>query len=283
MPSHRLLADPAAPGGGCPTRHLYGVRRGTPTVATLLLLLLAWTPIPARAAQPADVLKTLEKRATGDLDDMLAKRRIRVLLVYSKTFYFLDRGRQRGATYDLARAFEDDLNRRLKTGTLRVNVVFIPVSRDELLPGLVEGRGDIAAANLTITDERRQQVDFSDPLGTGVSEIVVTGPSSPPIERAEDLAGREVFVRKSSSYYESLLRLNSELQQAGKPPVRLRLAPETLEDEDLLEMVNAGLVRFVVVDNHKAEFWAQIFPKIRLNTDATVADRRRHRVGLPEG
>ena len=163
MPSRRLLADPAAPGGGCPTRHLYGVRRGTLTVATLLLLLLlAWTPIPARAAQPADVLKPLEKRATGDLDEMLAKRRIRVLLVYSKTFYFVDRGRQRGATYDLARAFEDDLNRRLKTGTLRVNVVFIPVSRDELLPGLVAGRGDIAAANLTITDERRQQVDFSD-------------------------------------------------------------------------------------------------------------------------
>ena len=66
---------------------------------------------------------------------MLAKRRIRVLVVYSKTFYFVDRGRQRGATYDAVRAFEDDLNRRLKTGNLRVNVVFIPVGRDELHPG----------------------------------------------------------------------------------------------------------------------------------------------------
>jgi membrane-bound lytic murein transglycosylase MltF len=201
---------------------------------------------------------------------MLAKRRIRILLVHSKTFYFVDRGRQRGATYDAMRAFEDDLNRRLKTGNLRVNVVFIPVSRDELLPGLVEGRGDIAAANLTITDERRQQVDFSDPIYTAVDEIVVTGPASPRIARVQDLASQEVFVRKSSSYYESLLRLNSELRQAGKPPVRLKLAPETLEDEDLLEMVNAGLVRFVVVDSHKAEFWAQIFPKIRLHPDATV-------------
>ena len=268
--SAQPVAGAAVPGGGSPPGRLHGARRGTLRVATLLLLVLLWTPLTARGAQPADVLSSLEKRATGDLDEMLAKRRIRVLLVYNKTFYFVDRGRQRGATYDLARAFEDDLNRRLKTGHLRVNVVFIPVGRDELLPGLVEGRGDIAAANLTITEERRQQVDFSDPIATGVNEIVVTGPSSPPIERAQDLAGQEVFVRKSSSYHESLLRLNSELQQAGKPAVRLKLAPETLEDEDLLEMVNAGLVRFVVVDSHKAEFWAQIFPKIRLHPDATV-------------
>src|SRR5262245_32597920 len=201
---------------------------------------------------------------------MIKRRHIRVLLVYNKTFYFLDRGRQRGATYDFVRAFEDDLNRRLGTGHLKVQVVFIPVGRDELIPGLVDGRGDIAAANLTITDERREQVDFSDPIGTGVDEIVVTGPGSPPIQGVQDLAGQEVFVRQSSSYYESLVRLNGELQQAGKPAVRLKLAPETLEDEDLLEMVNAGLVRFVVVDNHKAEFWAQIFPKIRLHPEAAV-------------
>ncbi len=251
-------------------RSLHGVRRGTLTVATLLLLFLAWAPLPARAAQPADVLSPLERRATGDLDEMIAKRRIRVLVVYSKTFYFIDRGRQRGTTYDFGRAFEDDLNRRLGTGHLKVNVIFIPVSRDELLPGLVEGRGDIAAANLTITDKRRQQVDFSDPIASGVNEIVVTGPKSPPIGSGQDLAGQEVFVRQSSSYYESLLRLNAELQEAGKPAVRLKLAPETLEDEDLLEMVNAGLVRLVVVDSHKAEFWAQIFPKIRLHPDATV-------------
>ena len=163
-----------------------------------------------------------------------------------------------------------ELNRRLGTGQLKVQVFFIPVGRDELLPGLVEGRGDIAAANLTITDERRQQVDFSDPLIAGVDEVVVTGPASPAIASTQDLSGQEVFVRKSSSYYESLVRLNAELQKAGKPAVRLKLAPEALEDEDLLEMVNAGLVRLVVVDSHKAEFWAQIFPKIRLHPEAAL-------------
>ena len=103
-----------------------------------------------------------------------------------------------------------------------------------------------------------------------MDEIVVTGPASPPIENVQDLAGREVFVRKSSSYYESLVALNVELEKAGKKPVRLKLAPETLEDEDLLEMVNAGLVGLVVVDSHKAEFWTQIFPKIKLHPGAAV-------------
>jgi membrane-bound lytic murein transglycosylase MltF len=241
------------------------------TFALLLLLVLAGAPLRAHAAKSSDLIDAVESvRATGDLDKMIARRRIRVLLVHSKTFYFLDRGRQRGATYDFMRVFEDDLNKRLGTGHLRVQVVFIPVGRDELLTGLVEGRGDIAAANLTITDERRQQVDFSTPVGTGVDEIVVTGPKSPPIENVQDLSGQEVFVRQSSSYYESLVRLNAELEKAGKKPVRLKLAPETLEDEDLLEMVNAGLVGLVVVDNHKAEFWTQIFPKIKLHPAAAV-------------
>jgi membrane-bound lytic murein transglycosylase MltF len=235
------------------------------------LTLLVWLTLPPRAARADDeLLAHVEKPWKGDLDQMIKRRRIRVLVVYSKTFYFLDRGQQRGTTYDTLRAFEDELNKRLGTGHLKVQVFFIPVGRDELMSGLVEGRGDIAAANLTITEERRQQVDFSDPFATGVDEIVVTGPTSPPIASAQDLSGQEVFVRKSSSYYESLVRLNTELQKAGKAAVRLKLAPDALEDEDLLEMVNAGLVRLVVVDSHKAEFWAQIFPKIRLHPEAAV-------------
>jgi membrane-bound lytic murein transglycosylase MltF len=235
------------------------------------LALLVWLTLPPRPARSADeLLAHVETPWKGDLDQMIKRRRIRALVVYSKTFYFLDRGRQRGTTYDTMHAFEDQLNRRLGTGHLKVQVIFIPVSRDELLPRLAQGRGDIAAANLTITDERRQLVDFSDPLATGVDEIVVTGPKSPPIASAQDLSGQEVFVRKSSSYYESLVSLNVELQKAGKPAVRLKLAPEALEDEDLLEMLNAGLIRLVVVDSHKAEFWAQIFANIHLHPEAAV-------------
>jgi len=50
---------------------------------------------------------------TGDLDGMIKRRVIRVLTVYSKTFYFVEKGTQRGGTYDFFRLFEEDLNKKL--------------------------------------------------------------------------------------------------------------------------------------------------------------------------
>jgi membrane-bound lytic murein transglycosylase MltF len=148
--------------------------------------------------------------------------------------------------------------------------MFVPVSRDRLLPGLLEGRGDIAAANLTITPARQALVDFADPFATGISEIVVTGPASPRLGSLNDLAGQEVFVRRTSSYHESLVGLNARFRQAGLREVVLVPAPENLEDEDLLEMLSAGLVKILVVDSHKARFWKQIFTTLTLHPDLAV-------------
>ena len=201
---------------------------------------------------------------------MAKKRQIRVLVVYSKTFYFLDRGRQRGLSYDLLKAFEKFVNKKLKTKTLKVNVVFIPVQRDELIPGLTNGLGDMAVANLTITPQRLKHVDFSNPLLSGVKELLVTGPAAAPLARVDDLAGKEIRVRKSSSYYESLVRLNQSFKKAGKSQIQLVPAEETFEDEDLLEMVNAGLIPMIVMDSHKAQFWTQIFDKIKVHSDIAV-------------
>jgi membrane-bound lytic murein transglycosylase MltF len=207
---------------------------------------------------------------TGDLDQLIKRRFIRVLVAHSKTFFFVDRGTPRGTSYDVMKAFEDELNKKLKTKHLRVHVMFIPMSRDKLLPGLREGRGDIVAANLTITPARQAQVDFTDPWITGVSEIVVTGPASPRIDRLQDLAGQEVFVRRTSSYHESLVAVNARFKQAGLRPIVLVPAPETLEDEDLLEMLNAGLVKILVVDSHKARFWKRVFTALTLHHEVAV-------------
>ena len=143
-------------------------------------------------------------------------------------------------------------------------------SRDALISGLVAGRGDIAAANLTITPERRELVDFSDPLFTGVSEIVVSGPGGPQLSSVDDLSGKTIHVRKSSSYYQSLVLLNERLKKAGKSEMKLVPADENLEDEDLLEMVNASILPMIVMDSHKAEFWTQIFDKITLHPKVQV-------------
>jgi membrane-bound lytic murein transglycosylase MltF len=155
---------------------------------------------------------------------------------------------------------------------LQVHVVFFPVPRDKLVDNLVGGLGDIAIANLTITPERQKQVDFSDPMQTGVKELLVTGPAAPTVNSIDDLAGQKIHVRKSSSYYESLVDLNASFKKSGKPPMKLVAAEEYFEDEDLLEMVNAGLIPMIVMDSHKAHFWTQIFNKIKVHDEIAVRE-----------
>src|SRR5262249_3114932 len=149
-------------------------------------------------------------------------------------------------------------------------VVFVPVSRDQILPWLVEGRGDLAVGGLTVTPERDKLVDFTAPGRTKVDEVVVTGPGAPAITRVEDLAGRKVFVRPATSYHESLVELNRRLKATGKKEVVLKAAPEALETEDILEMVNGGLVKITVVDSYLATFWKQVFPAIKPHFEVTV-------------
>jgi membrane-bound lytic murein transglycosylase MltF len=237
---------------------------------TILLLALSVDASAAdvapgqRPAFPGEIWK-------GDFNAMAERNRIRALVVYSKTFYFIDKGEQKGLTYEGLMLFQKFINAKLNKKTVKVNVIFIPVARDQLLPALLEGRGDIAAANLTITPERSKQVDFSDPFGTGVRELVVSGPASPEITSLGDLSGKEVHVRKSSSYYQSLRKLNERFEGEGKSTVKIVAADENLEDEDLLEMLNAGLIPLIVMDSHKATFWNQIFDNITVHEDAAVA------------
>jgi membrane-bound lytic murein transglycosylase MltF len=213
---------------------------------------------------------------TGDLDGMLKRGFIRVLTVYSKTFYTVDKGIQRGAAYDTGSLFVEDLNKKLakdnklKQKLLKVRVFFIPVGRGELLPALAAGKGDIAMAGLGVTEERQKLVDFSSPLVPNVSVVVVSGPASPAISSVDDLAGKQVFVRRSSVHYEILTALNRRFATEKKPAVLIKEAPETLEDEDLIEMVNAGLIPLTVSADLLANFWKQVFPNIKVHEGAAL-------------
>jgi membrane-bound lytic murein transglycosylase MltF len=235
------------------------------------------SPPPAKAKQPLEPATRILATWSGDLDGMIKRRVIRVATTYNRTHYFIDRGVQRGLAYESFKLFENELNTKLKTKNLRVEVVFIPMSREELIPAVAEGRADVAAAGLTVTPDRQKVVDFSPPTISNVDEIVVTGPGAPTITTVDDLAGKEVFVRRSSSYYESLNALNAQLAKSGKRPIVIKFAPEELETEDILEMVNAGLVKITVADSYLANFWRQVFtstvphPKAAVRTGAQLA------------
>lgn len=208
---------------------------------------------------------------TGDLDGMKKRQQVRVLVPYNKTLYFLDKGgTQRGLIVDMMTEFEKRLNAGVKAHYARIHVVFLPTPRDRLIPDLLAGKGDLVAANLTITDERRAQVDFSHPLASGVRELIVTSAGAPPLASLDDLAGREVLVNPTSSYYSSLKTLSAALQARGKRPIVIRDAPGVFETDDILEMVNADLVKITVADRYLANFWKQIFPGIVVREDLTV-------------
>jgi membrane-bound lytic murein transglycosylase MltF len=249
-----------------------------PLVAAGLCLLaaavFAQTPAPApQGERKPRALPTEAKSWKGDFDKMVERRHIRVLVPYSRTLYFNDKGRERGVTADNVRDFERYINQKYakQLGKRPITVFMVPTTRDELLQDIVDGLGDIAAGNLTVTDERKKLVDFVAPADQKpVNEIVVTGPASPAVATADDLAGKTVHVRKASSYYESLVALNQRLKKDGKPEAKLVLVPDALEDEDMLEMLNAGLLEAIVVDDWKAKMWAQVLPKIKVNEQAIV-------------
>jgi membrane-bound lytic murein transglycosylase MltF len=209
---------------------------------------------------------------TGDLDGMQERRRIRILVPFSKTFYFISKGTQSGITYDLGTEFGVWLNKRIQPKHIKVSIVFIPVARDKLLSGLVDGTGDIAAGNLTITDTRSETVDFGHPLIIGAREILVTAPGAPKVTALGDLGGQEVFARPSSSYWEHLESLNRSLAAEGKTPIVLTKLDEELEDEDIMEMVNAGLLPWAVVDERKADMWSALYTFMVLRRDLVISD-----------
>ncbi len=209
----------------------------------------------------------------GDLDGMVQRRFIRVLVAHSRTNYFLDGARQKGATFEGMEFFKDWLNKELGPGR-HVEMIYIPMRRDELFTAMAAGRGDILAASLTVTPEREALVDFTEPWQENASEFLVTGPAAPPLQSLDDLAGQEVWVRRSSSYFESLTGLNQQLKAKGLKPVRIREADENLEGEDILEMVSAGIMPMTVLDDYRAAVWVKVLPGLRVHADMPVAQGR---------
>lgn len=244
------------------------------TLPIALAAVCAWGAQPGSAPENPRQLTFENKAWSGDFDAMMERRMIRVLVPYSRTLYYNDKGHERGITVELLRDFERYLNRKHAKELRKrpITIYIIPVTRDVLVEDVAKGVGDIAAGNLTETPARLKRVDFVAPRDRKpVSELVLTGPASPSIASVDDLAGKRVHVRKASSYHDSLTALNGQFRKARKAPIKLTLVPDALEDEDLMEMLNAGLVELIVVDDWKARAWAQVLPKIKV-TSVAVAE-----------
>lgn len=208
---------------------------------------------------------------TGDLDGMLERHVVRTLVIGGGPQFFYFRGKPRGIVTEMLIELQEQLNDDLDRRYRQLEIIPMPVSRDRLIPALVGGQADLVAADLTITEGRSDLVDFTRPLVTNIDEIVVFAPGrGDDVTSVEQLSGRSVYVRPSSSYFEHLVQLNVELAAKGLDPIRIDPANELLRDQDILDMVNAGMVDATVIDSYKASYWSQIFSDFVPRADLVI-------------
>ena len=210
-------------------------------------------------------------KRTGDLDEMAKARVIRALVIINPVGFFYQNGRPQGIQYEALEEFEKVVNKKLKTGKLPIKVVFVPMRPDQLEPALTQGVGDLVAMGVIITPEREQRFAFSNPMNRDVKEVVVTGSSLAGVSSFDDLSGKEIYVNPISVYDEYLRKISDEQKKAGKQPLIVREADSNLFDDDLVQMVNAGLIPATVTNQPRADLWAQVLPNVKSHPELAVA------------
>jgi membrane-bound lytic murein transglycosylase MltF len=234
------------------------------------------TPAPSGGQEKPNTADVVQlpvnfDRHTDDFDGMVKRRNIRALVMINPIGFFYDKGQPRGVNYEALQEFEKFVNQKLKSGTLKVKITFLPVRPDQVEAALAQGMGDVIVHALVITPERQQRVAFTAPVQTDVKQVIVSGPNFGTVSSLEDLGGKEVYVNPLSVNYQSLQRVNETLQKAGKPPIVIKAADQNLLDDDLVQMVNAGLLPATVVTASRANLWSQVLPHITAHPDLVIA------------
>ena len=210
----------------------------------------------------------LHEPFTGDLDVMVDRGVVRVLVAPSGTHYEVSGNLQRGRAVDAAQSLETFVNQRLAPRTIRV--MLVRSSETALVRDLIAGHGDIAA-NLLRTFERDDQVAFAKAMRAGVREIIVTGPSTAPLVSLEDAGGRTIHVRRNSDHHASLVRLNDQLRKIDRPQAKIVFAPAEMTDEELLQLVNDGKVPATIVDDYIYDSRRAALDKTNVNREVAVS------------
>jgi membrane-bound lytic murein transglycosylase MltF len=207
---------------------------------------------------------------TGDLPQIRERGILRALVSPSRTDFFLQGARPHGVLVEVLEQYRAMLNKGSKRREMQVAIKYVVVPFSELIPALLEGRGDIAVAHLTITPEREAKVAFVRGKENRVDELLVTHKGVTDILSLDDLAGRAVEVLAGSSYAQHLRTLSERLVAEGKSPIDVKEANRHLATEDLLEMVNAGVIDLTVADDYRARLWAKVLPDIVVREDVKI-------------
>lgn len=210
-------------------------------------------------------------RRTGDLDEIAKGRNLRALVMISPVGFFYDKGMPKGINYEALEELQRFANQKLKLGKLDLKVTFLPTAPSQIEAALTEGVGDLVAYGLVVTPEREKRVAFSTPIQTDVSQIVVGGPKLGPVTSLQDLSGKEVYLSPLTVNYQLVQKLSDSFKQAGKPPINLIAADRNLTDDDVVQMVNAGLVASTVTSKPRADLWSKVLDHLTPHPELVIA------------
>lgn len=211
-------------------------------------------------------------RHTDDLDAMVKRQNIRALVMINPIGFFYSGGQPMGVEYEALRAFESFVNQKVKSRAIKVEVTFIPSRPDQVEEALMQGVGDLIAYALVVTPERQQRVAFTVPLQTDVKQVIVSGPDFGTVSSLDGLSGKQIYVNPLAANYQTLQRLNVRLHEQGKAEIVINAADKHLLDDDLVQMVNAGLVPATVTSEMRAKLWSQVLPHLVVHSDLVISN-----------
>jgi membrane-bound lytic murein transglycosylase MltF len=219
----------------------------------------------------ADIINRFHQSDLSNFKQMLKRRYIRALVVYSKTGFFFDKGRAKGMQIEYLNYYEKYLNKNIKKESEKIHIIHIPVTFEQLIPALLSGKGDIAASYLTITPERQKKVLFVTAGKLNVNEILVSNKKASKIESVEELSGKSVYLLRNSSYIEHINSLNKKFKAKKLAPIIVEEADKNFVGSDILELINSGIKSYTIIDDYSALLWAKVLPNIKLSQNISIS------------
>lgn len=232
-----------------------------------IFLLLSGCGGEGRESMP-DTEQTFER----DLEAIKKHGKLTAITNYSPTSYFLYRGEPMGYEYELLEHFASYLDVELE--------ILVTNDVDSLIDKLNNGEADLIAFGLTITQNRKQEVAFTDYLYLTHQVLVQRKPENwrnlrwseiekSKVKDAIELIGDTVSVRRNSSYFERLQNLSDEI--GGE--ILIDTLPGHLTTDEIIKMVVDGEIKFTVADNNLAAINASYYPSLNVEVPISFSQR----------
>lgn len=214
----------------------------------------------------------LEKSSNRDLKDIKEDGTLKALVVYSSTSYFLYKGQPMGFEYEL-------LQRLAKHLDLKLEIV-VSENLDTQFEVLNSGDVDLIAHGMTITNQRKWEVDFTDYLYLTKQVLVQKKPDNfrtiswsalqnQVIDDPMDLIGDTVSIRKNSSYFERVLSLSNEL--GGN--IYIDTLDSKLSTGEIIDKVVSGDIKYTIADENLAKINASSNPILKIDVPISFSQR----------